>query len=254
MRHVAGFLCCLALVTPALAQSENQRAAPDYLSRARSRPAAPDAEAKAILSRPIDGRPQPRPVIVPAPPGTTAWRLTRRNGYVYLISQYIEEGKFFVVLQTSGARSSHLIESVARIEPLTRAELDAAMANDESPTTRGAYAARTSARTSPRTSARTTARAPEPPPAPAPVATAAPASDIPSERIEDIKPDPPRTYGANPPRTYRAPAPDPTPPPPVEASSSSLGTTPTGIPLHMGPRGGIFHYSKSGKKVYQRKK
>jgi hypothetical protein len=38
------------------------------------------------------------------------------------------------------------------------------------------------------------------------------------------------------------------------STSSSLGTTPTGIPLHMGPRGGIYHYSKSGKKVYERKR
>jgi hypothetical protein len=38
------------------------------------------------------------------------------------------------------------------------------------------------------------------------------------------------------------------------STSSSLGTTPTGIPLHMGPRGGIYHYSKSGKKVYERRR
>ena len=28
--------------------------------------------------------------------------------------------------------------------------------------------------------------------------------------------------------------------------------TPTGIPEHMGPHGGIFHYSKTGKKVYEK--
>jgi hypothetical protein len=38
------------------------------------------------------------------------------------------------------------------------------------------------------------------------------------------------------------------------STSASPGTTATGIPLHVGPRGGIYHYSKSGKKVYQRKK
>jgi endonuclease G len=32
------------------------------------------------------------------------------------------------------------------------------------------------------------------------------------------------------------------------------GTTPTGIPSYTGPRGGIYHYSKSGKKVYSKKK
>jgi hypothetical protein len=41
--------------------------------------------------------------------------------------------------------------------------------------------------------------------------------------------------------------------PPPSSTSSSIGTTATGIPLYMGPRGGIYHYSKSGKKVYQRK-
>ncbi len=41
---------------------------------------------------------------------------------------------------------------------------------------------------------------------------------------------------------------------PSYPSSTSLGTTPTGIPLHVGPRGGIYHYSKNGNKVYERKR
>jgi micrococcal nuclease len=55
------------------------------------------------------------------------------------------------------------------------------------------------------------------------------------------------------------PAP-PKPPPSVESrsvdrSGSETGErTATGIPIHTGPRGGKFHYSKSGKKVYERKK
>ena len=43
-------------------------------------------------------------------------------------------------------------------------------------------------------------------------------------------------------------------PTPSYPSSSSIGTTPTGNPLHVGPRGGICHYSKYGNKVYQRHK
>jgi hypothetical protein len=40
----------------------------------------------------------------------------------------------------------------------------------------------------------------------------------------------------------------------VRPSESPLGTTATGIPTYVGPRGGVFHYSASGKKVYQRRR
>ena len=30
--------------------------------------------------------------------------------------------------------------------------------------------------------------------------------------------------------------------------------TATGIPIHTGPRGGRYHYSKSGKKVYEKRR
>jgi hypothetical protein len=42
--------------------------------------------------------------------------------------------------------------------------------------------------------------------------------------------------------------------PPPYVDRTSPGTTATGIPLHVGPRGGIYHFSASGNKVYQRKK
>ena len=38
------------------------------------------------------------------------------------------------------------------------------------------------------------------------------------------------------------------------ASGTAFGTTATGIPTYVGPRGGIYHYSASGNKVYQRKR
>jgi hypothetical protein len=41
---------------------------------------------------------------------------------------------------------------------------------------------------------------------------------------------------------------------PPRSVSGFPGTTPTGIPFHVRPRGGVFHYSKSGKKVYERKR
>ena len=39
-----------------------------------------------------------------------------------------------------------------------------------------------------------------------------------------------------------------------EKKEKQTGATPTGIPQYTGPRGGTYHYSKSGKKVYDKKK
>ena len=36
------------------------------------------------------------------------------------------------------------------------------------------------------------------------------------------------------------------------SGDTPYGTTATGIPTYVGPRGGVYHYSKSGKKVYSR--
>ncbi len=40
----------------------------------------------------------------------------------------------------------------------------------------------------------------------------------------------------------------------ARSSEQAFGTTATGIPTYVGPRGGIYHYSASGRKVYQRKR
>ena len=40
----------------------------------------------------------------------------------------------------------------------------------------------------------------------------------------------------------------------AKPGETEIGTTPTGKTLYQGPRGGVYHYSKSGKKVYQKKK
>lgn len=37
-------------------------------------------------------------------------------------------------------------------------------------------------------------------------------------------------------------------------SNPTAGFTPTGIPQYVGPRGGVYHYSKNGNKVYSKKK
>ena len=43
-------------------------------------------------------------------------------------------------------------------------------------------------------------------------------------------------------------------PPQTTSPEPTAGFTPTGIPQYVGPRGGIYHYSKNGNKVYAKKK
>jgi len=40
----------------------------------------------------------------------------------------------------------------------------------------------------------------------------------------------------------------------IESEKSTGGTTPTGKTIYEGPRGGHYHYSASGKKVYERRR
>jgi hypothetical protein len=40
----------------------------------------------------------------------------------------------------------------------------------------------------------------------------------------------------------------------VRSGETAVGTTPTGKTIYVGPRGGLYHYSKSGKKVYERRR
>ena len=43
-------------------------------------------------------------------------------------------------------------------------------------------------------------------------------------------------------------------PTPKETTDKAVGTTNSGAEVYQGPRGGLYHYSPSGKKVYERKK
>ena len=59
-------------------------------------------------------------------------------------------------------------------------------------------------------------------------------------------------------RSEPNPTPEEHPAPPYVANQAPSGGTPygttaTGIPTYVGPRGGVYHYSASGKKVYQRR-
>jgi len=60
-------------------------------------------------------------------------------------------------------------------------------------------------------------------------------------------------------RTEPNPTPEEHPAPPSVANQAHsrgtpYGTTATGVPTYVGPRGGVYHYSKSGKKVYERRR
>jgi hypothetical protein len=41
---------------------------------------------------------------------------------------------------------------------------------------------------------------------------------------------------------------------PAPTGGTPYDTTATGIPTYVGPRGGVYHYSRSGKKVYERRR
>ena len=41
-------------------------------------------------------------------------------------------------------------------------------------------------------------------------------------------------------------------PPEVAGGDVRVGATPTGLPLYKGPRGGVYHVSKGGRKVYHK--
>ena len=163
----------------------------------------------------------------PAPAaGAPGYRMTRRDGHMYLIKRYMKQGTFYVVTDINGKNTSHLIDSVASIEPLTKEQLAEEGPHYETPgASKGPESARISARTSARTTARTKARAQDPEP-----------KELEFSSIPDIPPARPAASSDS------------------FTSSSGPGTTATGIPLHVGPRGGIYHYSKSGKKVYEKRK
>jgi hypothetical protein len=154
-----------------------------------------------------------------------AYRLTRTNGDVLYIVSYEKKGQFYVVTDTEGRVTQHFVGSVESIKPLSEEEAGSAGEGDNSSYSSGPGSTRhsgsffgpSSARTSAKSTPRTTAR----------------------NRA--------RTTAR---RSYNYPDYLPF----LDMSASNIGTTPTGIPLHMGPRGGIFHYSASGNKVYHSRK
>ncbi len=157
---------------------------------------------------------------------TPAYRLTRTGGEVVYIVSYVKKGQFYHVTDGRGKVTQHFVGSVKSIEPLTEQEAKLAEGGtgaDAAPDLGSSAGSADipydlpSARTTARYTPRTTSR------------TTARTGARRSYSLDD-------------------------PLPALDLSASNIGTTATGIPLHMGPRGGIYHYSKSGNKVYQRKK
>jgi hypothetical protein len=76
----------------------------------------------------------------------------------------------------------------------------------------------------------------------APVPATAPAARAEAETEEAPQRTTPRATSLTSAGTARTPM----------AAGSPYGYTATGIPTHEGPRGGIYHYSKNGNKVYEK--
>lgn len=148
-------------------------------------------------------------------PGVKAYRLTRKDGAEYVITTFKLDKGNYVVTDVRGKVTQHIAQAVASIEPIADDQVETASHSYEAP---GSW---NPGKTSPRSSSRTSAR------------TSARTSSKPKRRASVYDYDWSSAYAA-------------------AGAGAGLGTTPTGIPLHMGPRGGIFHYSASGNKVYQK--
>ena len=157
------------------------------------------------------------------------FKLTRTGGQVYYFVSYEKRPPMYLLVDTKGKRSTQAIASVAKIEELTEEEI-AALSNkvDETGSVEPAPLARTSARISSSSRARTAAPSYRKPGFSSPRST----------NVESVAP----------PRSTNVESVAP------RIEGDGTGYTPTGIPLHTGPRGGIYHISKNGNKVYHSRK
>ncbi len=147
--------------------------------------------------------PSPVPSAPTQPLAPKGYRLTRTDGSVYLIKDWLKQGSFFVTTDDKNKTTQHLVSSVASIEPLDDEEYKEAAASYTPPAT--SVGGRRTARTSAPSTSRTRAR----------------------KRPPDYWPDVPLyLYGG---------------------FVGGTGGT------HVGPRGGIYHYSASGNKVYHKR-
>lgn len=164
------------------------------------------------------------------------FKITRVGGQVYPVVSYTKKPPWYVFTGIDGKRSNHLISSVESIEPIPEEKADEAVADLKSMGDGASVSARLSPRTEARTQARTSFN------------TLSSASESSDSSSSTYRPGASSTST----RVPRSPAPPE--PEPDNLSRSNAGYTPTGLPLHVGPRGGIYHFSASGKKVYQKRK
>jgi hypothetical protein len=148
------------------------------------------------------------------------YRMIRTNGQILYLVDYEKKGQFYFVTDTRRKVTQHFVGSVRSIEPLSKAEAIKVADQLSEP---GSSTYLPTPRTMPRNKAREAPRT---------------ASGL---------------FVKTPPLPRRAPDPEPVPSP-LSDDSSSLGYTPRGFALQMGPRGGIYHISKNGNKVYHSKK
>lgn len=145
------------------------------------------------------------------------WKVTLRDGRVFLAVEYVTKGTWHVFTDIKGNKSTFAASAVKSIEPLPEAEAEQLL--DEAPPEKLTSPRNVGPRVEARTDARVVFRG--------------------SARITP------------PVRKPRRPPPQmPSQPYIPEYVPSSAGYSATGLPLHVGPRGGIYHISKNGNKVY----
>jgi hypothetical protein len=140
------------------------------------------------------------------------YKVTREGGETFYVVSFTKKPPWYVFTDTHSKKQNQLMTSVAKIEPLPEAEAEKVV-----DAYRVADDGSASARLGARVEARTKAR------------VSAPSSSRKSSR------------------SSRRADPDP---PFLPYSPLSAGASPTGLPLFVGPRGGIYHYSANGNKVY----
>lgn len=145
------------------------------------------------------------------------YKVTRTNGQVYYFVDYTKKSPWYIFTTTRGTKASHLIDSVAKVEEIPEPQIKEIEKKVDAGLPISSDEPK--ARTTPRVEARTTAR-----------------TEPPTGRMPDF---PPLLGSTGHTRLGSGGG--------TSSSSSSSST-------HVGPRGGIYHYSASGNKVYHSRK
>jgi hypothetical protein len=176
------------------------------------------------------------------------YQLTRIGNQVYYIVSYEKGESVYDVTETNGRVSRHYISSVKKIERLTPEEIQKYSDDLDKPE---AVAVTPSVRTEPRVGARTQARTSFSESSASgglgPSFSAGPAVSTETAKAGLSKASGTGPGSARDPQASLVPR-------FVDQSQDNAGFSETGMPLHVGARGGIYHYSKNGNKVYHSRK